>query len=90
MVKRLFCWAYFRESLFSEGIIIGRKFAFQNGLGLTIKQPKTLRKQLKKLKNASTINSPWANIRKGLLSEGFLRLRFVGPVFGRAYFWEGL
>ena len=36
-VKSLFCWAYFRGSLFSEGLIIGRKFAFQNGLGLTIK-----------------------------------------------------
>ena len=36
-VKRLFFWAYFRGNLFSEGLIIGRKFAFQNGLGLTIK-----------------------------------------------------
>ena len=27
-VKSLFCWAYFRGSLFSEGLIIGRKFAF--------------------------------------------------------------
>ena len=27
-VKMLFCWAYFRGSLFSEGLIIGRKFAF--------------------------------------------------------------
>ena len=35
--KGFFCWAYFRGSLFLEGLIIGRNFAFQNGLGLTIK-----------------------------------------------------
>ena len=36
-------------------------------------------------KTAST-NSPWAYIWEGLLSEGFLRLRFGGLIFGRAYF----
>ena len=30
-------WTYFRESLFLEGLIIGRNIVFQNGLGLTIK-----------------------------------------------------
>ena len=75
MFKRLFCWAYFRGSLFSEGLIIGRNFAFQNGLDLTIK-------------TAST-NSPWAYIREGVLSEGYLRLRFGGLIFGRAYFFFG-
>ena len=34
----LFCWAYFRWSLFSEGLVIGRNFSFQNGFGLSIKQ----------------------------------------------------
>ena len=29
LFKRFFCWAYFRGSLFSEGLIIGRKFAFR-------------------------------------------------------------
>ena len=29
-------------------------------------------------------------IREGLLSGGFLRLRFGGFIIGRAYFWEGL
>ena len=72
MFKRPFCWAYFRGSLFSEGLIIGGvNFAFQNGLDLTIK-------------TAST-NSPWAYIREGLILEGFLRLRFGGLIFGRAY-----
>ena len=70
--KVLFCWAYFRGSLFSEGLIIGGNFAFQNGLDVTIK-------------TAST-NSPWACIREGLLSEGYLRLRFGGG----AYFRQGL
>ena len=28
LLKGLFCWAYFRGSLFSEGLIIGMNFAF--------------------------------------------------------------
>ena len=39
--------------LFSEGLIIGRNFAFQNGFGLTLK--------------TASINSPWAFIWEGLL-----------------------
>ena len=38
------------------------------------------------LKKANS-NSPWAYIREGLLSEGYLRLRFAGLIFGRAYFF---
>ena len=71
VLQKSFCWAYFRGSLFSEERIIGGNLAFQNGLGLTIK-------------TAST-NSPWAYIREGLLSEGYLRLRFGGLIFGRTY-----
>ena len=52
--------------MFSEGLIFGENFAFQNGLGLTIKTAKS--------------SSPWAYIREGLLSEGFLRLRFGGAL----------
>ena len=37
----------------------------------------------------TSTNSPWAYIREGLLSEGFLRLRFGGLIFRRAYFWRG-
>ena len=33
--------------------------------------------------------SPWAYIREGLLSEGFLCLRCGGLIFGRAYFGGG-
>ena len=80
MFKTVFCCFYFSWSLSSEGLIIGRNFEFQNGLiGLDIKNC------LKQLKTASTY-SPWAYIRQGLLSEGFLRLRFGGLIFGRAYF----
>ena len=48
---------------------------FQNGLDLT-------------MKTAST-NCPWAYIREGLLSEGYLRLRFGGLIFGRTSFGRG-
>ena len=40
------------------------------------------------MKTAST-NSPWADIREGLLSEGYVRLRFGGLIFGRTYFGGG-
>ena len=40
------------------------------------------------MKTTST-NSPWAYIREGLLSEGYLRLRFGGLIFGRTYFGRG-
>ena len=43
-----------------------------------------MKNSLKQLKIAST-NRTWAYIREGLLSEGFLRLRFGGLIFGRAY-----
>ena len=58
--------------LFSEGLIIGGNFAFQNWMGLTIK--------------TANPNSPWAYVWEGLLSEEYLRLRFGVPIFGRAYF----
>ena len=53
-------------------------------MDLTIKkkQLKTQRKQL----TISNTNSPWAYIREGLLSEGYLRLRSGGLSFGRAYY----
>ena len=36
-VQKAFLLGLFSGELFSEGLIIGRNFAFQNGLGLTIK-----------------------------------------------------
>ena len=63
----------FWGELIFGGLIIGGNFAFQNGLDLTIKTANSY--------------SPWAYIREGLLSEGFLRLRFGELIFRRAYFW---
>ena len=40
------------------------------------------------MKTAST-NSPWADIREGLLSEGYLRLRFGGAYFREDFFFGG-
>ena len=37
-VQKAFLLGLFSGSLFSEGLIVGRNFVFQNGLGLTIKQ----------------------------------------------------
>ena len=59
-----------------EGLIIGRNLAFQNGLGLTIK--------------TASANSPWAYVWEGLLLERFVRLKFGGLIFRRAYFWGRL
>ena len=80
MFKRLLCWAYFLGSLFSEGLIIGTNFAFQNGLGLTIK--------------TAYSNFPWAYIREGFVFNigriRYWRLRFGGPYFREALFIGGL
>ena len=49
---------------------------FKNGLGLTIK--------------TANSNSSWAYIWEGLLSEGYLRLKFGGLIFRRAFLGGGL
>ena len=36
-VQKPFLWAFFRGSVFSEGLFIGGNFAFQNGFGFLIK-----------------------------------------------------
>ena len=36
-VQKVYLWANFQGSEFSEGLIIGGSFAFQNDLGLTMK-----------------------------------------------------
>ena len=68
----LFCWGYFRGSLFSKGAYYWKEFYVSKWVKLDNK-------------TAST-NSPWAYIWEGLLSEGYLLLRFGGLIFGRAYF----
>ena len=69
-----------------EGLIIGRNFAFQNGLGSPNKNsPKHYENSLKQLKNAST-NSPWA-YPGGLVIR---RIVNVASEMWGAYFQEGL
>ena len=77
----------FSGELIFGGAYYGKKFCVSKWVGLDNKNNlKHYENSLKQLKTAST-NSPWAYIREGLLLEGFLRLRFGGLVFGRAYFW---
>ena len=81
--------------LFSGELIFGgayywREFCVSKWVGLDNKNSlKHYENSLKQLKTAST-NSPWAYIRKGLLLEGYLRLKFGGLIFGRAYFGGSL
>ena len=66
-VQKAFMVSLFSGELISEGHIVGGNFAFQNGLGLTIKtaqntKPKTAFKKL------IVANSPWPYIWEGLLA----------------------
>ena len=73
-----------------KGCFAGLIFGEENRLGLTGNKNslKHYENSLKKLITANT-NSPRAYIREGLLSEGFLRLRFGGGG-GGALFLGGL
>ena len=72
--------------LFSGELIFGgayywKEFCVSKWVGLDNKNS---------LKTATT-NSPWAYLREGLLSEGFLRLRFGGLILGKEgffFFWR--
>ena len=63
-----------------EGFCVSKWFGLDNKNSI-----KHYENNLKALKTSKP-NSPWVYIREGLLSEGFLRLRFGGLIFGRAYF----
>ena len=69
-----------------EGRVIERKFAFQNEFGFSIKTYKNTNDNSQKQLKTANSNSPWAYSQEGLLSEGYLCLRFKG---GGAY-REGL
>ena len=71
-VQKAFLLGLFLGELIFGGAYYWRDFAFQNGLDLTMKTTST--------------NSPWAYVREGLLLEGYLRLKFRGLIFRRAYF----
>ena len=63
--------------------LIGRNFAFQNGLGFTIKTPQTLRKQPK----TANTNSPW---EEGLVIGWVFASEICGAYFREGLFLEGL
>ena len=83
LFERLFSWTYFREAYFRGGLLL-KEFCVSKWVGLHNKNSlKHYENSLKQLKTTNA-NSPWAYILEGLLSEGFLRLRFAGLIFGRA------
>ena len=79
----------FSGSLFSEGLIIGRNFAFQNRLDLTIK---TARNTTKTAYNSLTQQILTLNglIFQGLIIGRIFASEIWGLIFRRAYFWRGL
>ena len=64
--------------LFKIGLWLDNRNNFNTKMYNNLKQLKTPRP-----------NSPWAYIREGLLSKGFLRLRFGGLILGRLIFESG-
>ena len=73
LFKRLFCWAYFRGSLFAKRLVIGRETA-QNTKIYSLKQLRT-----------ANSNSPWTYHDSGGLIIGRI---FASEIWG-AYFREG-
>ena len=88
-VQKAFLLGLFLGELIFGGVYYWKEFCISKWVGLDNKNSLKHKDNLKQLKTAST-NSPWAHIQEGLLSEGFLRLRFEGLIFGRAYIWGGL
>ena len=86
-IQKAFLLGLFSGSLFSEGLVIGRNFAFQNGLGSTKNSLKHKDNSLKQLKTANP-NSPWAYTWGG--GGGYYRKDiFVSEIWG-VYFRRGL
>ena len=70
----------------------GGKFAFQNQLGqLVVGRKFTIFCFVLLFESKFHVQAPrGAYIRRGDLTEGFLRYDFEGLIFGRAYTWRGL
>ena len=84
--------------LFSGELIFGGAYYWKelcvskcpkNGFGLTVQKVKTAKAPRKQPKTEASTNSPWTYSREGLLTEGFLRLRFGGLIFERTFFLGG-
>ena len=82
--------AYFWSDLYSEELIYGGKFAFQNRLGYSLivgSKFTVLALFYFIFEGSFPSTSPlWACIWRGDLTKGFLRYRFGGLIFGGAYF----
>ena len=96
-VQKAFLLGLFLGELIFGGAYYWKEFCVSKLAGLDNKNSlEDYENSLKQLKTANP-NSPLACIREGLLSEGYLRLRFGGLIFGRAYvfyfisffFWRG-
>ena len=81
-VQKAFLLGLFSGELIFGGAYYCREFCVQSGLDLTMKTASTMRSN-----NRSPANNPWVYIREGLFSEGYVRLRFGGLIFERAYFF---
>ena len=77
----MFSKGLFLVGLSSEGLIIGGNFAFQNGLGLTIKTALNTTKPTYKTASTKSI---------GLYSGGRISGRIFASEIWGAYFREGL
>ena len=85
-VQKAFLLGLFSEELIVRGAYYWREICVSKCVGIYSKNSlKHKDDNLKQLKTSNP-NSAWACIREGLLSEGHLRLRFGGLVFGRAYY----
>ena len=86
-VQKAFLLDLFLGELIFGGAYYWNEFCVSKWVGLDNKNSlKHYENSLEQLKTAST-NSPWTYIRKGLLSEGFLHLRFGGLISGGLLFF---
>ena len=82
-VQKAFLLGLFSGELIFGGAYYWKEFCVSKWVGLDNKNSVNHHENsLNQLKTAST-NSPWTYIREGLLSEGFLRLRFGGGAYFR-------
>ena len=89
-VEKDFLLGMFSRELNFGGAYYWREFCVSKGVCLDNKNiSKNDENRLKQLKTTNP-NSRWADIRRGFLSKGYLRLRFGELIFGRACFWRGL
>ena len=87
-VQKVFLLGLFSGELINGGAYYWKEFCVSKWVGLDNKNSlKHYENSLKQLKTANR-NRPWAYIREGILSEGFLRLRFWGLIFGKAYYYH--